>query len=124
MRKVIFVKEQLEKIKEGNAYVQPDSANSSSTNIASDISSAQKDNPTDNSFVLDTSHYDGDASNNKPTLIINAKNTQDAQQQYSNMQKNPNTKRVMDDGVTCQVNIQQENAIRYTKKELNKILFR
>lgn len=124
MKKVVFVKEQLEKIREGNAYVQPDMANSSSSNIASDISSAQKDNPTDNSFVLDTSHYDGDASNNEPTLTINAKNAQDAQQQYNNMQKNPNTKRVMDAGATCQVNMQKENTIRYTKKELNKILFR
>lgn len=121
MKTIKFTKKQIDLLREGNAYVKPNKAASSSSAIASDINATQKENPTDDSFVFDTSDYDGNSVNNEPMFTIDAENPQDAQQQYNDMQKNPDFKKLTDKGAVCQVNI-GENVI-YTKEELNKILF-
>lgn len=123
MKSIKFTKRQIDLLKEGNAYVKPSKAASNSSSIASDINSTQKENPTDDKFVFDTSDYDGNGVNNEPMFTIDAENPQDAQQKYSDMQKNPDFKRLTDKGATCQVNLNKEGVIRYTKDELNKILF-
>ena len=123
MKQLLFSKRQVEMLKEGNAYVKPNESSANTSSIASDINAAQKENPTDDSFVFDTNDYDGNGHNNEPTVSIDAKNPQDAQQQYNNMLKNPDFKRLVDAGAVCKVNLEQEGAIRYTKNELNKILF-
>lgn len=123
MKTIKFTKKQIDLLKEGNAYVKPTRAAASSNSIANDINDTQKENPTDNSFVFDTSDYDGKSENNEPMFTIDAENAQDAQQKYNDMQKNPDFKRITDKGATCQVNMKNEGVIRYTKKELNRILF-
>lgn len=123
MAQLKFSKREIELLREsGNAYVQPDNANSTAADIASDIAKAQKLNPTDDNFVLDTTDYDGNPTNVQPQMQVNAKNPQDAAKQIENLKKNPNTKKVMDSGAEINVKL-GENTIKYTKAELNKILF-
>lgn len=119
----MFSKQQIEFLKEGNAYVQPDEAGSTTANIANDITTTQKENPTDNNFVLDTTDYDGNPTNVQPQMQVNAKNPQDAQKQIETLKKNPDTKRVMDSGAEINVKL-GEGVVKYTKAELNKILFK
>ena len=123
MKRVIFTKKQINLLKEGNAYVQPTHAASNASSIASDINATQKENPSDDSFVFDTTDYDGNSGNNEPMFTIDADNAQDAQTKYNDMQKNPDFKRLTDSGATCQVKLTKENTVKYTKEELNKILF-
>lgn len=123
MKSFLFTKGQIETLKEGNAYVTPTKASAGTGSIASDINTTQKENPTDDSFIFDTSDYDGNGANNEPMFTIDADNAQDAQQKYADLQKNPDFKKMADKGATCKVNLQHENVVKYTKEELNKILF-
>lgn len=122
MKHIVFSKKQVEMLKEGNAYVQPNHANASSESIPSDIAKARRENPTDDKFVLDTSDYDGDASNNEPMFKIQAKNEADAGKKIQDLRKNPNLTKAMKDA-QIEVQLQKEGVVKYTKKELNKILF-
>ena len=123
MKSIILEKKQIRlKEDDSNAFVQPDE-HSSSTSLANDITTAQKNNPNDDKFIFNSQDYDGRATTDIPDLSIKAKNPQDAQQQYQQMMKNPSVKQMMSKTNTnVTVDLQKEGKL-YTKKELNKILF-
>lgn len=122
MKQLTFSKRQIDTLREGNAYVAPNNSASNISDIANDIAVTQKSNPTDKNFVLDTSDYNGNSTTDEPTLDVKAKNAQDAQNKINQMKQNPDTKRLMDKGSRINIAL-DENKIKYTKQELNKILF-
>lgn len=107
----------------GNAYVKPTNASATTQSISNDLNRAKKDNPTDDTFVLDTSDYDGNSMTDEPTFKVDASNENDAERKIQDMKRNPNLQKAMQDA-QIEVELQRENRIRYTKKELNKILFK
>lgn len=128
-RPFIFEKRML-KLKEGdgNAYVEP-SSDSMST-LSSDISRAKSENPTDNTFIVDTSSYDSNKNNNSVTVDVNASNPTDASNKITQLTKDSNVKQLMSKGKLNakvklnneSINRLRETSVPFTKKELNELL--
>ena len=117
---------------ESNAYVKPTQSNSNASSLASDLAKAASENPTDDTFIVDTSNYDSNSQNQKPTLNIKAKNTTDASKQYMDLIKNPAINQLTKSkGANVEIELQNEsiqyrrnNSIPFTKSELEQILHR
>lgn len=115
---------------DSNAYVEPSKSNTNSSSLASDLSRTISDNPTDDTFVINSKNYDNNGGNQVPTFDINATNSSDAAQQYQNIMRNPDMKRISSNGganVKIHLNTEsleyrKENSIPFTKAELNKLL--
>lgn len=104
-----------------NAYVQPSKDNSSSSSLSSDLAKTMSENPTDDNFVVDMNHYDGNKNNQPIPLDIQAKNSQDAGEKIKNIMKNPNVRNLNNsNGVTANVHIGE--SFTFTKKQLMEYL--
>ena len=124
--KLTFSKKQIEILKEGNEFVQPMKANSTIANVGADIQRASQ-GTLDKHFVIDTEKYDGNSADDDPNFSVKAVSPQDAQKKLMAMKQNPDVAKIMDKGATVEIDLDgnmQESVIRYTKGELNKILFR
>ena len=85
---------------------------------------------TDDTFVINSKNYDNNGGNQVPTFDINATNSSDAAQQYQNIMRNPDMKRISNNGGanfkihlnTESLEYRKENSIPFTKAELNKLL--
>lgn len=127
--KKIHVNERFQSLVEGDAYVKPSSDSIGS--LGSDINKSKTQNPTANNFTVDLGSYDGNSQNNPVALDINAKNGTEAQQQIKkNVTSKPQLKSMMNNG-QLQANVHmrnenikrlRENAIPFTKKEINELL--
>lgn len=115
---------------DSNAYVEPSQSNSNSSSLASDLSKSMSDNPTDDTFVVNSKNYDSNSSNQIPTFDITASSPQDASAQYQKYMQNPDMKRLCSkDGANVKIHLKNEsieyrrkNSVVFTKAELNKLL--
>jgi hypothetical protein len=117
---------------ETNSYVEP-SANSTASSLATDIANTQSKNPHDDTFVVDTSHYDSNQSNNSVSLDVSGRNAQDAAKNLQNTMKNPAVKNLMSrTNVKAKVHLRngvdkehlnklREGSVPFTKKEIKKM---
>lgn len=114
----------------GNAYVEPSS--DGQTSLSNDLSTAQKNNPSDKNFIVNANSYDGDTKNNPITLDIEGDSPTDASNKFQNLTKNPSVRQlVANNNVNARIRLNNEeieklraSSIGFTKKEINEILKR
>jgi hypothetical protein len=133
MTKLIFRKKNIQ-LKEdnnnskGTAYVEPTSNNTNS--LATDLNTTKQQNPTDNTFVVNTSAYDGKETTNPVSLDVNAQNPTDAARKFQELRQNPHVKNLMNNTpVLAKIHLQteqvhnlKESSISFSKKELKELL--
>lgn len=112
----------------GNAYVEGSNDNSSS--LSSDLSKAKSNNPNDTEFIVNANSYDGNSSNNTVTLDVTGNSPSDASKNFQKLTKQPSVRNLMNTtNVNAKVHLRNESiekmkeeAIPFTKKELNNLL--
>ena len=121
MTKLIFSKKSLH-LNEGNnntdsiASVKPSS--NSITSVAADLTKSRKENPTAGSFDIDSQNYDGNPSNDKPIMAIDAQNPMDAADEINKMMKRPEVRKTKP---FFRVNY-NESCVTFSKKEIKDLL--
>ena len=109
----------------GTAYAEPsNTANSTSSSISDSAQNALNKNPTADSIMVNSGDFDGDVSDNIPTLTINAqKNGASVENAVKAQLSNPNVKKMGD--VRFEVDVTEErlmNSVTLSKKELNEMI--
>lgn len=118
---ITFKKKDLKLNEEKNSYVSSSSDNISS--LSTDLSKAKNENPTDNTFIVNTKSYNNNSQDNPITLDVAGKNPTDAANKYQQLTKNPNVKSLINKGnVNAKIHLQNENKyVTFSKKELQEI---
>lgn len=118
---ITFKKKELKLNEEKNSYVSSSSDNISS--LSTDLSKAKNENPTDNTFIVNTKSYNNNSQDNPITLDVAGKNPTDAANKYQQLTKNPNVKSLINKGnVNAKIHLQNENKyVTFSKKELQEI---
>lgn len=129
-RITIFEKKELKLVNEEDniAYATPTNGTTATRNNIGDAAQeALNGNKTATKMVVPTGKFDGDPTDNNVTLKVDAqKNGASVQQAINDLDKNPETKKLGDYDVevnfTNNSRSLRENAVRFSKKELNSFL--
>lgn len=133
-KKEIVLKEDNENI----GYAQPTKPSGSSglNDIGTAVNNVKKNNPTSDGTIVNTGDFDNDATDNIPTLDVNAPDGNAAEQEIQRQMQNPAIKNLAaSNDVRFKVNFvnsskeyekklveMRENSIRFTKSELDNFL--
>ena len=98
-----------------SAFVEPTNASSAS----SDLTKAKTTNPTANEIVANGDAFDNETSNNNTQVEITGSTSQQQVNNAKTYLNSPSGKKLGSDNITFHF---RENAVRYTKKELNEML--